>query len=581
MFMCWNRRNLIKSVVTVVLLFAFSQGMAATLIGGFVRLPKGTNVNLTTAGAIDWVHWGLHTETSLDRKANVTPQINDWEMLGMTNGFLHVYQYSDNPNGYSWSDGTPNASVTNTTTGVYAYGFPSYGAGFELTVPSDTTLKTLKVFVGVFSASAQFEASLSDSTSSYVDSSMQAIRGTSNAVYIIQFASDSPGQILTIRYTTIQTFVNTGNTTLQSAALTAAGADNPPAVSITSPALNSKYTNPTNIIVAADAQDFDGSVSRVEFYDNGEKIGEDATSPYSINWSPQVGYHSLTAIATDNEGVSVSSPPVDIFVNGFGGSLTGSTIKPPNPVNLTLEGTIDWGHWGLMSSNDFTHKAGVTQQISNLLVIGSAPLQRYTNNLTRFSWSDGTPVTTVTNTRTGIFVYRLGSGFELEAPADTTPRRLKVYAGLYGARGNLQAYLSDFSAPAYTDTAVSTLYEDTNVVFTIDYAAASSDQQLIVRYRSLELYDFDFGNVTLQAATLSSTTNVVAPIWILDPQRNGNEFRFSFDTQAGKGYRAQFNQSFDPTMWQTFTNLTGNGNRVTITNRLNGSPDRFYRVAQP
>jgi hypothetical protein len=207
-------------------------------------------------------------------------------------------------------------------------------------------------------------------------------------------------------------------------------------------------------------------------------------------------------------------------------------------------------------------------------------MQQYSNNMTLFSWSDGTPVAAATDTPTGIFITGAANGYQLIAPADVTPRRLRVYAGLYGARGNFQAYLSDFSAPAYTDTAVSNIFGDSYVVFTIDYAAASPGQQLIVRYRSLELYDFDYGNVTLQSATLSSTNVVTTPIWILNPQRTGNDFSFSFDTQSGKTYRGQYTFSLVPSDWQTFTNVSGTGNRVTVTNHVTGA-GCFYRVAQP
>src|SRR5688572_25272449 len=80
----------------------------ATLIGKFTPIPTGTDVNLTAEGALDWVHWGLVTESGLNRKAGVTPQISDFVPIGI-NG---PYRYADNFNGYSWSDGTPTASVT-------------------------------------------------------------------------------------------------------------------------------------------------------------------------------------------------------------------------------------------------------------------------------------------------------------------------------------------------------------------------------------------------------------------------------------------------------------------------------------
>jgi len=143
----------IIGLVAFLLVTGFSAG-AASLTGSFASIPQGTNVNLTVEGPIDWIHWGLYTETSLDRKAGVTPLISDFTVLYATNGYAFVYQFADNYNGYSWSDGTPTLSVTNTTTGVWAYGVPTMGSGFQFTVPADTTLRTLKVYVGTFAAVA-------------------------------------------------------------------------------------------------------------------------------------------------------------------------------------------------------------------------------------------------------------------------------------------------------------------------------------------------------------------------------------------------------------------------------------------
>src|SRR4029453_2599101 len=71
--------------------------------------------------------------------------------------------------------------------------------------------------------------------------------------------------------------------------------------------------------------------------------------------------------------------------------------------------------------------------------------------------------------------------------------------------GNFQAYLSDFSAPAYTDTSWSSIYDNTNAVYTLNYAAASAGQALVIKYTAKTLYDRNFGNVTLQAAVIPNT----------------------------------------------------------------------------
>ena len=134
----------------------------AALNGSFATVPAASVVNLTTQGRIDWVHWGLYTETSLDRKAGVAPQISDFALLDATNGFAFAYQFGDNANGYSWNDGTPTPAVTNTTTGVWSYGTPLIGSGFKITAPADTATRTVKVYVGAFKARGQLEAHLSD-----------------------------------------------------------------------------------------------------------------------------------------------------------------------------------------------------------------------------------------------------------------------------------------------------------------------------------------------------------------------------------------------------------------------------------
>src|SRR5206468_11850116 len=136
-------------------------GQGATLVGSFASVPAGAAVNLTAEGPLDWVHWGLYTETSLDRKVNVVPQISDFS-LAFPHGFPgSAYQFSDNWGSYSWIDGTPNAIVADTTTGVYTVGL---GRGFEFSVPAGTEVQTLKVYVGVFGASGTLQASLSDNS---------------------------------------------------------------------------------------------------------------------------------------------------------------------------------------------------------------------------------------------------------------------------------------------------------------------------------------------------------------------------------------------------------------------------------
>src|SRR5258708_39034859 len=83
---------------------------AGSLTGAFSSVAKNSSVDLTIIGKLDWVHWGLYTYTSVNRKNCVSPIIGDPGLVGdpgCTNCFLAEYQYADNANGYTCHDGIP------------------------------------------------------------------------------------------------------------------------------------------------------------------------------------------------------------------------------------------------------------------------------------------------------------------------------------------------------------------------------------------------------------------------------------------------------------------------------------------
>lgn len=151
------------------------------LSGSFSNVAAGAVVNLTAEGEIDWVHWGLYTDTSLDRKAGVVPSISDFTLLDAPAGFAFAYWFGDHASGYTWTDGTPTSAVTNTTTGVWAYGTPLIGSGFQVTAPADTTTRTFKLHVGAYGARGQFVAYLSDGSSRGTRTTTSSMRRTDPA----------------------------------------------------------------------------------------------------------------------------------------------------------------------------------------------------------------------------------------------------------------------------------------------------------------------------------------------------------------------------------------------------------------
>ncbi|KAF2330617.1 Ig-like domain-containing protein [Flavobacterium daemonense] len=91
-----------------------------------------------------------------------------------------------------------------------------------------------------------------------------------------------------------------------------------PTVAITSPSANASYNTPATITIASDANDTDGSVAKVEFFNGETKLGEATTAPYSFDWTNVAsGSYVLTAKATDDKGAIVTSEVVNVTVNAL------------------------------------------------------------------------------------------------------------------------------------------------------------------------------------------------------------------------------------------------------------------------
>jgi len=129
---------------------------------------------------------------------------------------------------------------------------------------------------------------------------------------------------------------------------------------------------------------------------------------------------------------------------------------------------------------------------------------------TNYSWTDGTPTVTTTNTPTGVFAYGLNNGLQLTLPADTTDRTVKLYMGVWDAQGRLEISLSDGSAPTFVDTSLINQTNVSNAVYTINYHAGTNGQTLIIRWTVNASFNA-FGNVTLQAASLVSSGPAPTP----------------------------------------------------------------------
>ena len=176
----------------------------------------GATLTLSAEGTADWAHWGLGAASAFNHKSGVTQQISNYTQIGS----VAAGRYTDNLVAFSWSGGTPTASATNATQGIYISGVSN---GFQISLPADASQRTLKLYVGAWNAQGRLEASLSDNSAPvYIDSSITDTTGNDGGtagVYTLNYRAASAGQTLTLRWTVAASYHAQGNVQLQAATL--------------------------------------------------------------------------------------------------------------------------------------------------------------------------------------------------------------------------------------------------------------------------------------------------------------------------------------------------------------------------
>lgn len=475
--------------------------LTARLATGFLRLSSSDlatvgQIDLTAEGATDWAHWGLTLPNDFTHKAGVPSQIGDYTPIGASQ--LDYFQFGNNAQGYTWTDGTPTLEASNSTTGVFIAGL---GRGFQIEVAAEQTNQLLNLYAGVYTpggnlARLHLEAALSDASApTIIDESASGIE---NRKYSIVFGAGSPGQKLILRYWVLG--ATDGDVFLQAATLSPL-----PSLNASAPEIS-----PTNVVALGSTVRLTTQVQGLFPYTYSWRVGHDSGyselpgSDTNTIWvtPAATGIYSYQVVVSNSAQV-VTSPASLLAVTPATATLTAASenVPPPGTVSLTDEGALDWAAWGLNLATDFDHKAGVTSQIANFTPLGGwIASGQYGNNTQGYSWEDGTPTSSVTNSTTGIWVAGLSAGYELEVPAAVTPRVLKVYLGAYMASAHFEAHLSDGSAPYYVDESFTTKNPSgSSRVYTITYASAAEPKPtLLLRYWQLK----GSGNITLSAASL-------------------------------------------------------------------------------
>ena len=132
-------------------------------------------------------------------------------------------------------------------------------------------------------------------------------------------------------------------------------ANQSPSVSISSPANGSSFLAGSSVNLTATAVDADGSISKVEFFQNGSLIEADSAAPYGVSWNiSQAGTYSITAKAIDNAGAVTTSAPITVIISlPPSGNGTSQTVPRITDGNTTMPVTIGSNAFDLVTAGDY------------------------------------------------------------------------------------------------------------------------------------------------------------------------------------------------------------------------------------
>ncbi|MEM6911200.1 MAG: DUF5060 domain-containing protein [Verrucomicrobiota bacterium] len=130
------------------------------------------------------------------------------------------------------------------------------------------------------------------------------------------------------------------NSALDALALSVQQAAELPVVTLTSPLNGTLGTAPADFLVTASASDPNGSVTQVEFFQDGSSLGIDSTAPYTVSLNGlAAGNYRLTAVARDDDNHLTTSEAVVVRVGTAveSGLLLGE-LKKWHKITLSFDG---------------------------------------------------------------------------------------------------------------------------------------------------------------------------------------------------------------------------------------------------
>ncbi len=109
---------------------------------------------------------------------------------------------------------------------------------------------------------------------------------------------------------------------------------------LTNPDGRTVFTAPATILLQAAATDKNGAVTNVAFFAGATRLATVSAAPYSFDWTGvAAGGYALTAVAADDQGISSTSPVVNVVVVNPSSTGQTVTVQKWHPADLSFAST--------------------------------------------------------------------------------------------------------------------------------------------------------------------------------------------------------------------------------------------------
>ncbi|MGL5380038.1 MGH1-like glycoside hydrolase domain-containing protein [Clostridium sp.] len=183
------------------------------------------------------------------------------------------------------------------------------------------------------------------------------------------------------------------------------------------------------------------------------------------------------------------------------------TVNQEERVDLTKKGSKDWLLFNTIDINSIESK-NTERKIRNLKTIGNPSKINPNSGVSNFSYSDGSIVSSGTHNK-GVVFEGENKGITFEVPYSKNNQKLSIYGGAWAAKVTLEG---NIKRNGETIKTITKSFDMTNTkpgspaeytVFDLNYNLENSEDILEIKIFTDELYDLNWGNMSISAITLS------------------------------------------------------------------------------